>query len=208
MTIHSSILAWRIPMDRGAWWPIVHGVAKSQTPLTKHTAHIRPWCQILFLYSHFVCSQPGERAIKLFYRRRKLILRLVSDKARIRTKNHLRAKSFPRSTASHHERTLCTVSTHNKQVNQSASDETGNKLTRCQLMTWPWFQGFCRKLRPILEGSRGSLNVKVQSMAPPAWDSSCCLTQFELLRPLPHLARGYLGWTPVTLGGPHSSFEK
>ena len=26
---HSSILAWRIPMDRGAWWAIVHEVAKS-----------------------------------------------------------------------------------------------------------------------------------------------------------------------------------
>ena len=22
---HSSILAWRIPMDRGAWWALVHG---------------------------------------------------------------------------------------------------------------------------------------------------------------------------------------
>ena len=28
---HSSILAWWIPMDRGAWKAIVHGVAKSQT---------------------------------------------------------------------------------------------------------------------------------------------------------------------------------
>ena len=27
----SSILAWRIPMDRGAWLPIVHWVTKSQT---------------------------------------------------------------------------------------------------------------------------------------------------------------------------------
>ena len=26
---HSSILAWRIPMNRGAWWATVHGVAKS-----------------------------------------------------------------------------------------------------------------------------------------------------------------------------------
>ena len=26
---HSSILAWRIPMDRGAWWATVHRVAKS-----------------------------------------------------------------------------------------------------------------------------------------------------------------------------------
>ena len=31
---HYSILAWRIPMNRGAWWAIVHGVAKSQTRLS------------------------------------------------------------------------------------------------------------------------------------------------------------------------------
>ena len=31
---HSSILAWRIPMDRGAWQAIVHGVTKSQTQLS------------------------------------------------------------------------------------------------------------------------------------------------------------------------------
>ena len=28
MAIHSSILTWRIPMDRGAWWATVSGVAK------------------------------------------------------------------------------------------------------------------------------------------------------------------------------------
>ena len=31
MATHSSILAWRIPIDRGAWWATVHGVTKSQT---------------------------------------------------------------------------------------------------------------------------------------------------------------------------------
>ena len=31
MAIHSTILAWRIPKDGGAWWAIVHGVAKSWT---------------------------------------------------------------------------------------------------------------------------------------------------------------------------------
>ena len=31
---HSSILAWRIPMDRGAWQATVHGTAKSQTQLS------------------------------------------------------------------------------------------------------------------------------------------------------------------------------
>ena len=31
MAIHSSILAWRIRMDRGDWQATVHRVAKSQT---------------------------------------------------------------------------------------------------------------------------------------------------------------------------------
>jgi len=31
---HSSILAWRILMDTGAWRAIVHGVAKNQTWLS------------------------------------------------------------------------------------------------------------------------------------------------------------------------------
>ena len=31
---HSIILAWRIPMDRKAWWATVHGVTKSRTQLT------------------------------------------------------------------------------------------------------------------------------------------------------------------------------
>ena len=34
MATHSSILAWRILMDRGAWRAAVHGVAKSQTGLS------------------------------------------------------------------------------------------------------------------------------------------------------------------------------
>ena len=29
METHSSVLAWRITMDRGAWWATVHGVADS-----------------------------------------------------------------------------------------------------------------------------------------------------------------------------------
>jgi len=31
---HSSILAWRIPMDRGAWQAAVHEAAKSRTQLS------------------------------------------------------------------------------------------------------------------------------------------------------------------------------
>ena len=34
MATHPSILAWKIPMDRGVWWAAVHAVAKSQTRLS------------------------------------------------------------------------------------------------------------------------------------------------------------------------------
>ena len=33
MATHSSILAWKIPMDRGAWWATVHRVVQGQTQL-------------------------------------------------------------------------------------------------------------------------------------------------------------------------------
>ena len=39
MASHSSILAWRIRMDRGAWWATVHGISKSQTQLKRLTTH-------------------------------------------------------------------------------------------------------------------------------------------------------------------------
>ena len=34
MATQPSILAWRIPMDRGPWRAVVPGVAKSQTQLS------------------------------------------------------------------------------------------------------------------------------------------------------------------------------
>ena len=30
MATHPSVLAWRIPVDRQAWWATVHGVTKSR----------------------------------------------------------------------------------------------------------------------------------------------------------------------------------
>ena len=35
LATHSSIPAWRIPMDREAWWATVHGVSKSLTRLSE-----------------------------------------------------------------------------------------------------------------------------------------------------------------------------
>ena len=39
---HSSILVWRIPMDRRAWWETVHGVTESRTVLRLTTAQPSP----------------------------------------------------------------------------------------------------------------------------------------------------------------------
>ena len=40
MATHSSILAWRIPMDREVWQATVHGIAKSQTGLSNFHFHV------------------------------------------------------------------------------------------------------------------------------------------------------------------------
>ena len=40
MGTHSSILAWRIPMDRRAWQATVHRVAKSWTRLSDSTTEV------------------------------------------------------------------------------------------------------------------------------------------------------------------------
>ena len=43
MATHPSILAQRIPMDRGTWWAMVHGVEKSRTrsPWTEEPGGLR-----------------------------------------------------------------------------------------------------------------------------------------------------------------------
>ena len=40
MATHSSILAWRMPMDKGAWWATVHRVAKSRMLLSTEHIHV------------------------------------------------------------------------------------------------------------------------------------------------------------------------
>ena len=45
MATHPSLLAWRISIDRAAWWATVHGVEKSWTRLKWLSMHAR--------YSHF-----------------------------------------------------------------------------------------------------------------------------------------------------------
>jgi len=53
MATHSSILAWRIPVDRGAWGTTVHGVSKSQTRLS--TLSTRGTCYHFYKDSIVCC---------------------------------------------------------------------------------------------------------------------------------------------------------
>jgi len=46
MATHSSILAWKIPMDRGAWWATVHRVAQSWAPPKLAHTHL---CMLFLL---------------------------------------------------------------------------------------------------------------------------------------------------------------
>ena len=50
MATHSGILAWRIPMDRGAWRATIHRVTKRWTHLKSLSMHARdPWAQDVVL---------------------------------------------------------------------------------------------------------------------------------------------------------------
>ena len=48
MAAHSSILAWRIPMDRGAWQATVQGVTKSQIQLKRLSTHAHTMFTLIF----------------------------------------------------------------------------------------------------------------------------------------------------------------
>ena len=43
MAIHSSILAWKKFMDRGAWWAAVYGVTQSRTRLKRLSSSSSIW---------------------------------------------------------------------------------------------------------------------------------------------------------------------
>ena len=55
MATHSSILAWKIPRDRGAWRATVHGVTKSQTQLKQFNMHQIEY-EKEYISMYYVCT--------------------------------------------------------------------------------------------------------------------------------------------------------
>ena len=60
MATHSSILTWRIPMGRVAWWTTVHRVAKSRTQLKQLSTHTHKLLIILLWILHFICRSKWQ----------------------------------------------------------------------------------------------------------------------------------------------------
>ena len=56
MATLSGILTWRIPMDRGAWRAMVHGVTKSPTQLKRFSMHAPPISNFLLVPLPFLSS--------------------------------------------------------------------------------------------------------------------------------------------------------
>ena len=63
---HSSMLAWRIPMDRGAWWATVHGSTASD--MTQWLHHHHQWKASVFhsgfCFRLFVDQSAGKLFLK------------------------------------------------------------------------------------------------------------------------------------------------
>ena len=67
MATHSDICAWRIPMDREAWWATVYVDTESETP--KHSSRI-------YIYIYIPITESDLYFVKYYFR---IILHLDLD---------------------------------------------------------------------------------------------------------------------------------
>ena len=63
MSTHSSIVAWEVPMDRGAWRATVHGISKSRTQLCDWAQDT--FSEVLSLSLGFLFWLPWRRTMYL-----------------------------------------------------------------------------------------------------------------------------------------------
>ena len=65
MDTHSSILAWGIPKDWGAWQTAVHRVTENQTELTKHNTAV--FCDMAMLHFDAHSQLVGVWLVSIFW---------------------------------------------------------------------------------------------------------------------------------------------
>ena len=59
MATHSSVFAFKNPMDRGAWWATVHGVLRVRHDLATKSPYIYIYIYI-YIYTHTKCITPTQ----------------------------------------------------------------------------------------------------------------------------------------------------
>ena len=70
---HSSTLAWKNPMDGGAWRATVHEVAKSQTRLSDFTFLLSFMAILIKYFKLKFTIQPGIKFLVCFYHSRQML---------------------------------------------------------------------------------------------------------------------------------------
>ena len=79
MVTHSSILAWRIPMDRGARGGYSHGVAKSQTRTKRLSKHSPPFHILLRVHGKALLMPSSLTILSSSWTQLKTVFSLLSD---------------------------------------------------------------------------------------------------------------------------------
>ena len=86
MATHSSILAWRIPMDRGAWLAVDHRVSKSQIQLSTDSIMIH-FSRIVYNCQIYCTKSLNHQVNPLFPCPRTLVIKTCLLKTKINMKS-------------------------------------------------------------------------------------------------------------------------
>ena len=84
MATHSSILAWRMPKDRGGWCATVRGVTKSQTQLEQLSTLVSSHIALLSVYGreHYDLTYRSHEMITII----SLVISTISYRFKIKEK--------------------------------------------------------------------------------------------------------------------------
>ena len=79
MATHSSILAWKIPMDRGAWWATVHGVIESDTTEQLTLTYLFTWDKTTSLSGLILLRNFGGKEVPVWHKDNSIVMRCLLD---------------------------------------------------------------------------------------------------------------------------------
>ena len=79
MATHSSVLAWKISMDRGAWWATVHGVIESDTTEQLTLTYLFTWDKTTSLSGLILLRNFGGKEVPVWHKDNSIVMRCLLD---------------------------------------------------------------------------------------------------------------------------------